>query len=320
MKKPGSSRGSGRKEVAENMSNMHRIQWFDQQIRAGLYPNSSRLAERFEISRRQAQRDIEYLEVSLRAPLLYVAKHRGYVYEDKAYMLPLLYITEEEQDVLRFLAHRYRQYNYENAAVVQRIAHVLERFAGPPEEVGEHRLPIFSAHPQRMQHWQLLSHAIRERRIVQIRYREGGQEAELPIRPLHFTSNYNSDYITAYCERSCRKRAFRLDGILHMQVTAEKFDLDAIERTEWEDAPLPQRKPYLARIETGRPLDGESWHGYPIRPVHDCIYEIEFYDPDSFMQHLLVAEWERLLSPKWLQAKLRDRCGRIAARLEEQGQ
>ncbi|WP_374017128.1 hypothetical protein ABU162_23500 [Paenibacillus thiaminolyticus] len=78
------------------MSNMHRIQWFDQQIRAGLYPNSSKLAEQFEISKRQAQRCIEYLEVSLRAPLLYVAKHRGYVYEDKAYMLPLLYITEEE--------------------------------------------------------------------------------------------------------------------------------------------------------------------------------------------------------------------------------
>ncbi|WP_374017127.1 hypothetical protein ABU162_23495 [Paenibacillus thiaminolyticus] len=78
---------------------------------------------------------------------------------------------------MRFLAHRYRQYNYENAAVVQRIAHVLERFAGPPEEAGEHCLPIFAAHPQRMQHWQLLSHAIRERRIVQIRYREGGSGA-----------------------------------------------------------------------------------------------------------------------------------------------
>lgn len=302
------------------MSNMHRIQWFDQQIRAGLYPNSSKLAVQFEISKRQAQRDIEYLEVSLRAPLLYVAKQRGYVYEDKAYMLPLLYITEEEQEVLRFLAHRYRQYNYENAAVVQRIAHVLERFTGPPQEIGEHRLPIFVAHPQRMQHWQLLSHAIRERLIVQIRYREGGEEAELPIRPLQFTSYYNSDYITAYCERTCRKRAFRLDGIQHVQVTAEAFDVDAIDRTDWEDTPIPQRKPYLARIEMGHPLHGDSWHGYPIRSAQDLIYEIEFYDQDSFMQHLLVTEWERLLSPKWLQAKLQNRCGRIAARLEEKEQ
>ncbi|WP_374017126.1 hypothetical protein ABU162_23490 [Paenibacillus thiaminolyticus] len=117
-------------------------------------------------------------------------------------------------------------------------------------------------------------------------------EAELPIRPL------NSDYITAYCERSCRKRAFRLDGILHVQVTGETFDLDEIDRTDLEDPPIPQRKPYLARIEEGDPLYGESWHGYPIRSMHDLIYEVEFYDPDSFMQHLLIAEWERLLFPK----------------------
>ncbi|MFD2877556.1 hypothetical protein ACFTAO_18590 [Paenibacillus rhizoplanae] len=38
------------------MSHIHRIQWFDQQIRQLAYPNSSKLAEQFEISRRQAQR------------------------------------------------------------------------------------------------------------------------------------------------------------------------------------------------------------------------------------------------------------------------
>lgn len=50
------------------MSNMHRIHWFDEQIRSGRFPNSSWLAREFEISRRQAQRDIEYMAISLRAP------------------------------------------------------------------------------------------------------------------------------------------------------------------------------------------------------------------------------------------------------------
>ena len=52
------------------MSNMHRIHWFDEQIRSGRFPNSSWLARDFEISRRQAQRDIEYMASSLRAPLM----------------------------------------------------------------------------------------------------------------------------------------------------------------------------------------------------------------------------------------------------------
>jgi hypothetical protein len=62
------------------MGNMHRILWFDEQVRFGKYPNSSHLAERFEISVRQACRDIEYLTDSLRAPLVYNPKRRGYQY------------------------------------------------------------------------------------------------------------------------------------------------------------------------------------------------------------------------------------------------
>ncbi len=82
------------------LSNRHRIQWFDDQVRQGKYPNSTQLAQQFEISKRQAQRDIEYLTFSLPAPLHYVAKHRGYCYEDKMYALPHLYMTDEEKKIL----------------------------------------------------------------------------------------------------------------------------------------------------------------------------------------------------------------------------
>lgn len=45
------------------MSNMHRIHWFDEQIRGGRFPNSSWLAREFEISRRQAQRILNIWQV-----------------------------------------------------------------------------------------------------------------------------------------------------------------------------------------------------------------------------------------------------------------
>jgi hypothetical protein len=67
---------------------LHRIQWIDAQIRAARYPNARRVAERFEISHRQAQRDFEYLRDSLGAPLLYSALRRGYRYDGEAYVLP----------------------------------------------------------------------------------------------------------------------------------------------------------------------------------------------------------------------------------------
>ncbi|SFI75744.1 hypothetical protein SAMN02799624_02043 [Paenibacillus sp. UNC496MF] len=111
------------------MSDLHRIRWFDGQIREGRYPNSAALAERFEISRRQAQRDIEYLAYSLSAPLLYVAKYRGYCYEDKTYAFSLLYMTDEEQKISNYLARRYGQ------PIASCYAIALLREAAEAEEV-----------------------------------------------------------------------------------------------------------------------------------------------------------------------------------------
>ena len=38
-----------------------RYHWFHGQIKAGRYPNARRLGERFEISEKQAQREIEFM-------------------------------------------------------------------------------------------------------------------------------------------------------------------------------------------------------------------------------------------------------------------
>jgi predicted DNA-binding transcriptional regulator YafY len=88
------------------MGNMHRILWFDEQVRYGKYPNSNHLSEYFEISVRQACRDIEYLMNTLRAPLVYNPKKRGYQYEDKAYVLPALMLTASDiQMIQAIIAH-----------------------------------------------------------------------------------------------------------------------------------------------------------------------------------------------------------------------
>ncbi|TMV49979.1 WYL domain-containing protein [Paenibacillus mesophilus] len=297
------------------MSNMHRIQWFDQQIREGNFPNSSRLAEQFEISKRQAQRDIEYMEFSLHAPLQYVAQRRGYVYEDKTYVLPLLYMTEEEKKVLKFLAHRYRQYNYENAAVVNRIAYLLDRFTEEDEDGRYNRLPVFEVNPMLLQNFELFSQAIRDRLIVHIAYHDQAEDARFRIWPLKLVSRYNADYVVAYCEQSRKERAFRLDGIGRAAVTNETFEHADVEAKE--DQAISRKKPFIAKVLLEAALKSQAWNGYPARPVAGLLYEIEFYDADSFIQHLLVTEWKRLLSPKWLRAKMREKCSGALERLNE---
>ena len=95
------------------MSNMHRILWFDEQVRYGKYPNSGHLAERFEISVRHACRDIEYMMNSLGAPLVYHAKHRGYRYEDQTFILPALMLTGEDIEIIRQLIRHFHEVGVE---------------------------------------------------------------------------------------------------------------------------------------------------------------------------------------------------------------
>lgn len=89
------------------MPALYRLQWIDAQIRAGRYPNAKSLSEQFEISRRQALRDFDYLRDSLGAPLTYSALHRGYTYDGEAFTLPGAFVTEAQATALAHLGAYY---------------------------------------------------------------------------------------------------------------------------------------------------------------------------------------------------------------------
>ena len=74
-----------------------RIQWLHKYIVNMRYPNASRLAERFGISHRQAQRDVTALREEYGAPLAYSADRRGFYYTEE-FSLPAYTKDESEFD------------------------------------------------------------------------------------------------------------------------------------------------------------------------------------------------------------------------------
>lgn len=72
-----------------------RIQWLHKKLTMKSYPNAQRLAERFGISHRQAQRDFEYLRRELGAPIAYDNSRKGFYYEE-SYVLPVLVSSDND--------------------------------------------------------------------------------------------------------------------------------------------------------------------------------------------------------------------------------
>ena len=75
-----------------------RIQWLHKKIANNYYPNAMRLAERFHISHRQAQRDVDYLKKKLGAPIEYSLEHKGYYYTEQ-YSLPLVLSSDNDESL-----------------------------------------------------------------------------------------------------------------------------------------------------------------------------------------------------------------------------
>ena len=73
-----------------------RIQWFHKKVMEESYPNAMRLSERYGISHRQAQRDVDFLVRKLGAPLAYSAEHKGYFYTE-SFSLPVVITSDNDE-------------------------------------------------------------------------------------------------------------------------------------------------------------------------------------------------------------------------------
>lgn len=269
------------------MSNMHRIQWFDQQIRAGNYPNSNHLAERFEISKRQAQRDIEYLEVSLHAPLLYIAKHRGYCYADNGY-----YVFQRQP---------------QHTSEVEQEAKAIQPNAPVHSEAW------FAHCTQQLQH--AIKHALKVYVLLQV----NGQEQAIVLSPLHLLITEQTATIFAYRQDQEQYGYYSLRQLEHVFVTRDNYDSLLVDPSSNSSSSIGSSiEPYMARLLLKQPVLSSLWGGYYIRSVQGMEIEVEFYDVEAFIQQLLVSQWDRIIAPHWLRAQVHQQCLQLFDRLNEE--
>lgn len=297
------------------MSNMHRIMWFDQKLKQGKYPNRVTLAEQFEISVRQAQRDIDYLKDSLGAPLSYDSKRKGYYYEDDSFTIPNIHINEEQKKLLSFLAYSYE--NYPQNPKVKKVAEFLRRLTEGTEIDGE--IPVFDLEKPVAENYAVILGAIKNRSKAKIIYKHPQKgNINITIDPYKVFYKYRADYLACYCEEMNGIVSLRFDRILSIDVLKDTFQI----KDKYDDrkySSFMEKEPYRAKIRFFRAPNPIDLTGFETKVLADSIYEIEFFNITDFVNQLIAIDyWEEIISPKWLIEKIEGKCTQIMGKIHMQ--
>jgi predicted DNA-binding transcriptional regulator YafY len=292
-------------EHAVAMSNLHRILWIDSQLRADRHPNASRIAEQFEISRRQAARDLEYMRDSLGAPLEFCAAENGYRYRDGGFALPAVYLSEDERETLDAAA---TGSSHAVGAASEVLARFLMRAGGsrPPEQLRRAVPTALRANAKETR--TRLQRAIESRRVAVIKAR--GPAAAFRIVRLHpyrFTlARGDVDaYVIGYSERTGTVEGLHLAFIDEVQLTERRFPAPP-------PADLPSsRVPYLADVAIARRSLPASL-AERVCWVETGRCRIPFESSETLLGALLAQPAPfRIVGPAWLARRLVLRLGRL---------
>lgn len=291
------------------MSNLHRIHWIDGQIRAGRYPNARTASERFEISQRQAARDIEYLRYSMGAPLAYSAEKNGYFYEDDAFALPAVFINADDKQTLSYLALQYRNLGSESAS---RLADLLNKLSGEDavaESPREH-IPALSVEGNISGVYIQLHNSIS--RLSKVRMRYCNQKVEISERifcPYKLFAREGVDYVVGYCELRQEVRVFRIDRIRRLDAMDDSFRIiPEFNPDDFDQSILFRlRHPYTALIRFRSQFNLPKLR-LNTEEVEPGVVKISFYHSSEILAELvrLPAEFS-ILSPQWLKERLKQR-------------
>jgi predicted DNA-binding transcriptional regulator YafY len=206
--------------------------WFDKEVRAGYFPNASKLADAFELSIKTAQRAIEYMRDRIHAPLEYSKTRRGYYYRDNSFELPNLHISQEE--LLAILMARNILSHSAGGAISRQINKFGKRLFAMMGDLGldERRMEeAFSANwteyaPTEGPVFQKVTRALLENRVLECFYTSPKDQLPMhrAIEPHHLQHYMGTWTMIGFCRMRSDWRRFILSRISDLTLTKEKFE------------------------------------------------------------------------------------------------
>ena len=211
-----------------------RYYWFHGQVKGKSYPNATILAKRFELSSKQAQRDIEFMRDRLNAPFIYSHNRRGYEYLNTDYELPPVWLKEDE--LLAFCLALRLATTLPDKELKDSLRHLLEkcltfRSLDPMHGLKEMQEKVSVKNIQYYNVNEAIFHtvisALFRSTPVNISYHTPHKDetTERVILPLHLLCYMGSWHLIAFCTLRGELRDFALSRVKTIEPFAQKVKL-----------------------------------------------------------------------------------------------
>jgi predicted DNA-binding transcriptional regulator YafY len=185
--------------------------------------------EKFELSRRQAAREIEHMRLFFHAPVEYSQEERGYYYSDHTFEFPTTQVTEEEIISL-IIAKRLsvtipdKRRKKQLHAFFENLSAYFDLDAGELEKkISLKNIRYSRVNPEV---FDTVLKGVSNGKKLDIAYRSvhKKEESRRTIDPLHLILYMGNWHIIAYCELKKGLRDFALSRIKQVQLLEESID------------------------------------------------------------------------------------------------
>lgn len=158
--------------------------------------------------------------------MTYNAKRRGYEYEDEAYILPSVFLTETDVRIINFLIYKYEEAAESMGYVegLDRVVQTLKRFV--PYQPEESDIPMFYVDSEMANRKHAVDLAIKQCEKMRITYRDVENEYTVVVHPYRTYLQSSQVYVIAFCEQSCEVEYYRLEQMTSIACIGEGYRKD----------------------------------------------------------------------------------------------
>jgi predicted DNA-binding transcriptional regulator YafY len=210
-----------------------RFLWFEQRAKAKKYPNATVLAEKFEMSTKTAQRDIEFMRDRLNCPLLYDKHEKGYYYSDDAFSLPAVYLSPGELSSLLIARKLLKDISdgsvaSELSSAVEKITRVIEKHTADAEAIDEilsFQIIEYTPTPEGI--FTTVLEACLKKKSLAFTYTSPAydEKTERTADPYHLLNYMGTWHFLGYCHKRKDLRDFVLSRMSEVKITEESFTM-----------------------------------------------------------------------------------------------